>query len=397
MAGTRRVTKRTVLILLVVSLVLFGLGAGIIDSGDDSPSPDQTPPPSTETTPGVGQPTVTVTPPEGTPTETDQPESTSTGTARPNATETTTPTVADTPATAPNASLRIDASSPEDVENDDGVVGPLWGSLGGTLTWNGSVDSVVIVVSAVAPDEGWVERERVTVRPETDSIEIADVLDGERYRLLGGDLSRGFDNPDGGTTATRTGAVGVTAVLFEDGRERTRVTDTATYRFDVANTGDVDISLSTTDDDEQVTAVSDGGAFAPGRSANRSMTVSNTGSFAGTVGVYVENRRGSENGFAAPEKAVDDDPASELLEQLRIRIAVGSGADRRYVLGGPATWVDLSGSIDENRQITSFGLDPGESRTLVVEWRLPESAGNELMTDTANWDVTFVFESDGAD
>jgi len=390
MSEPRGITKRTVLILLVVSLVLFGLGAGVIDMGDTEPSGNASvTTPGTETATDPGQPTVTVTPP-GT--------STPAGTDRPAAAERPTPTPEPTPTL--DTSLSGDAEAPDDVSNEKGLVGPLWGSLDGTLAWNGSVDSVVVVVSSLAPEEGWIERERVTVRPEGDSLSLESLIDGERYRYLGADGAAGFSNPDGGTTATRRGAIGITAVLFEDGEERRRVTETDDYRFEVANTGGVDISLSDDDGDdaESIEAVpTNGGGFAPGKEGNRSMTVNNTGRFAGTVRVYVTDLRGSENGFAGPEAAVDDDQQSELLEQLQLRMSVVDGEDRRYVLGGPAAWIDLDESVDEGSQVTSFGLDPGENRTIVVEWGLPSSAGNEVMTDTANWDLEFVFESDGAE
>jgi hypothetical protein len=387
MAGIQSATKRTVLVVLVVSLVLFGLGAGAIGMGDSQPADSASPASETETTPDPGEPTVTVTPPEtATP-----PAGTSTAsTPRNTATETSTPSA--------SASLRVDVSPPDDVANGKGKVGPLWGTMDGTLAWNGSVDSAVVVVSVLGPDEGWVERERVTVRPEGTSLSLQTLFDGEQYEYLGADLAEGFDNPESGTTVTRTGFVGVTAVLFENGEQRTRLTETADYRFDVSNTGGVDISLSNPDGEHEDVNVDSSGSSGslPGENASRSITVNNTGEFAGTVRVFLTDVRGSENGFAPPEAAVDDDQESELLELLELRIAVLDDSDRRYVLGGPDTWVNLE-DIEEDRAVTSFGLDPSQSRSVVVEWRIPASAGNEVMTDTADWDVKFVFESDGAE
>lgn len=386
MSGPRGITKRNVLILLVVVLVLFGLGAGIVDMGDTEPSAgNSVSTPETRSTPDPGQPTVTVTPPEpttpGTATTTKTPETT---------TETSDPAV--------DTSLHVEVASPDDVANDHGRVGPLWGSVSGTLAWDGSIDSVVVVVSVLAPEEGWVERERVTVRPDGDSLSLESLLDSERYRYLGAERAAGFRNPNSGTTASRTGVVGVTAVLFEDGQERARVADTATYRFEVTNTGGVDISVSESDDEPEEVDIdpSSGDDVVPGANAGRSMTVNNTGQFAGTVRVFLTDVRGSENGFASPEAPVDDDQESELLEQLQLRMAVLGNDGRQYVLGGPSAWVDLDQSVQEGSQITSFDLDPGANRTLVVEWRLPSSAGNEVMTDTAHWDVEFVFETAGA-
>jgi hypothetical protein len=189
----------------------------------------------------------------------------------------------------------------------------------------------------------------------------------------------------------------VTTVLFENGEELSRLTETAHYRFDVSNTGGVDISLSNPDGErENVDIVpSDSQESLPGGNESRSMTIDNTGRFAGTVRVLVTNLRGSENGFAAPEAAVDNDQESELLEILEFRIAVVDNSNRRYVLGGSSEWVNVEESIHENTEVTSFVLEPDQNRTVVVEWRIPASAGNEIMTDTADWDVKFVFESDG--
>jgi len=386
MSGAGGITKRTVLILLVVALVLFGLGTGIVEMGDTAPSAgNSVSTPETRSTPDPGQPTVTVTPPEPT----------TLGTAT---TATTPETTTETSDRAVDTSLHVEAASPDDVANDHGRVGPLWGSVSGTLAWDGSIDSVVVVVSVLAPEEGWVERERVTVRPDGDSLSLESLLDSERYRYLGAEWAASFRNPNRGTTASRTGVVGVTAVLFEDGQERTRVTDTAPYRFEVTHTGGVDISVSESGDEPEDVGIgpSHGDGVLPGESASRSMTVKNTGRFAGTVRVFVTDVRGSENGFASPEAPVDDDQESELLEQLQLRVVVVEDDARQYVLGGPSAWVDLDQSVQKGSPITSFDLEPREDRTLVVEWRLPSSAGNEVMTDTAHWDVEFVFETAGA-
>ena len=389
MAGIQRTTKRTVLVVLVVSLVLFGLGAGAIGIGGPESADASNPGSETEATPDPGQPTVTVTPPE-TATPDEEADGTST-TPRDTVTDTSTPSA--------DASLRVDVSPPSDIANGNGKVGPLWGTMDGTLAWNGSVDSAVIVVSVLDPEEGWVERERVTVRPTNDSLSLQSLFDGKQYEYLDAGRASGFDNPDNGTTVTRTGAVGVTAVLFEDRDERTRLTETADYQFEVTNTGGVDISLSNPDGERKSVDIdpSSTSESMPGGNGSRSVTVNNTGQFAGTVRVFVTNVHGSENGFAPPEAAVDDDQESELLERLELRIAVEDGSDRRYVLGGPDAWVNFVTSIDETRAVTSFGLDPSQSRSVVVEWRIPASAGNEVMTDTANWDLEFVFESDGAE
>lgn len=377
-------TKRTVLIVLIVLVIVLGAGIGVINEigmtqlGDENTTPTE--------------PTVTVTPPATeTPTETPTPTSETPAEDNGPATETATPSEL-------SGSIDLDASAPRDVSNGAGhVVGPR-GELSGTATWDEPVDTAVVVVSSWSPADGWSEIRRTTVSPEDGSLTLEEAFDSTEIRYLSGERAEAFNNPHDATTLTRTGYIGVTVVLFEDGEEQGRLVDTTTYSFDVTNVGSVDMSIELGQ-----TASENGGAagddIAPGATGYRSITLENAGSGSGTLRVFLTNVTGSENGFADAEAAVDDDQESELLEQLQIRIAVVNDGGRNYLLGGPDDYAPLTRPVlgDRSGEVGDVPLPAGERRAVVVEWWLPESAGNEVMTDTVDWDLKFVLESDGTD
>lgn len=185
-------------------------------------------------------------------------------------------------------------------------------------------------------------------------------------------------------------------MLFDNETEQTRVVETDDYSFDVTNAREVDISID--ENAGRIKAATTASTVVPGSTGSRSVSVKSTGAADGTVRVQLRNVTGTENGTVSPEAAAgDDDQTSELLEALEIRIRVSADTGSEYLRGGPDKYVDFDSifGVLSSDSVGSFDLSVGETRAVVVEWTIPESAGNELMTDTANWDLVFVLESDG--
>ncbi|MEF8801728.1 MAG: hypothetical protein V5A38_10925 [Halolamina sp.] len=361
-------------------IIVLGGGIGVINESGITQFGDENTDPS--------EPTVTVTPPATeTPRETATPTSDTGG--KTTATETATPSEI-------SGSIAIDASAPEDVKNGAGKVIELSGEISGTASWEGSVDSAVVIVSSWSPEDGWSEIRRTTVSPTNSSLALEEVFKGTETRYVTGQRAKAFTNPHEATTLTRTGYIGVTVVLFEDSEEKGQLVNMTEYSLNVTNVGSADVSL----DLEEATSETGGAAsdnVAPGATGYRSITLENAGSASGTLRVFLTNVTGSENGFADAEAAVDDDQDSELLEQLQLRIAVVTDNGRNYLLGGPDEYAPLTRPLFGARsgEVGGVSLPAGERRAVVVEWWLPESAGNEVMTDTVGWDLKFVLESDG--
>lgn len=400
-------TKRTVLIALIILLIVLSAGIGVISEVGITQLGDE------NTTPA--EPAVTVTPP---PSET--PTETLTATSDTQPPDQTTDTETVTPSGI-SGSIDIDASAPRDVSNGAGHVVRLRSEISGTASWDEPVDSAVVVVSSWSPVDGWNEVRRTTVSPDSRSLTIEEAFGSTETRYLSGPRAEAFNNPHNATTLTRTGYIGVTVVLFEDGEEQGRLVDTTDYSFDVTNVGraketdvetaneteagtatetnagsaDVTVDLSQTASQTGGTASDN---LAPGSTGYRSITLENDGSESGTLRVFLTNVTGSENGFADPEAAVDDDQESELLDVLQIRIAVVDDGDRTYLLGGPDEYAPLTRSTlgDSSGEVGVVPLPSGERRAVVVEWSVPKSVGKEIMTDTVDWDLKFVLESDGS-
>lgn len=440
------VLGRLVIVFVVVGIVLVGTGlaapgsidrflddSGINDAlsdlrgdGDPEPSPPEvtvTPPsptpdaPPDETNQSGDTPTPTPTPTTSatpTPTTTTDPESTETPTPTPTNTPeptttarstgggggggggsggasqtTTTTTAASSP--APDPTLTVEAADPPTVRSADGTAGTLSGPVTGSLSWIGTVDSVVLVVNTWAPDDGWQEERRVTIRGSSP-VDVADAL-GSDVTYADGDRTAGFAASDDGETAVTTGYVSVTAVFFRGSTEVARTEETASFDVTVENTAGsapegVDLELGS---GGAGVSLLDTQSVAPGTAGNSTGTLANRGRDPGTLTLASMPFESAENGRSGPELSVDSTGGAdegELHEALAVRLRVErANGSSTYVLGDETTYLDFAEVWNES--VALGRLDGGESLSLVVEWRIRESAGNKIQTDSV--DVEFVF------
>ncbi|GGC63521.1 hypothetical protein [Haloferax sulfurifontis] len=360
----------------------------------DTPTPTSTP---TETTTPSPSPSST---PTSTPAPTSSPEPTTTarsgtgvgggggGGGGSGGSQTT--TTAASPA-SPDPTLSVEAADPPTVRSADGTVGSLSGPVTGTLSWTGTVDSVVLVVNTWVPDDGWQEERRVTLR-EPSPVDIAAAL-GSDVTYADGDRTDGFAATDDGETTVTTGYVSVTAVLFRDSTEVARTEETASFDVTVENTAGsapegVDLELGS---GGAGVSLLDTQSVAPGSAGNSTGTLANRGRDPGVLTLESMPFESVENGRFGPELSVDSTGGAdegELHEALAVRLRVErANGTSTYVLGDETTYLDFADVWNES---VSLGrLDGGESLSLVVEWQIRESAGNEIQTDSV--DVEFVF------
>lgn len=166
----------------------------------------------------------------------------------------------------------------------------------------------------------------------------------------------------------------------------------------------------TDDDDESDGADRDGGVdlrvdaegsvlfdvdgVVPGDEGTARARVANAGEDPGRLALAALTYESAENGQTDAEAAVDStggDPgvgAGELHEALRIRVAVVDDAGvRTYVVGDRDADRPLDAVAGESGVAALGRLGPGESRTLVVEWRVPAAVGNEIQSDRVTVDL----------
>ena len=98
-----------------------------------------------------------------------------------------------------------------------------------------------------------------------------------------------------------------------------------------------------------------------------------------------------ENGLTEPEATVDDTATQgELSDHLAVRIAITrESGGRSYLVGSTDGYVSLADAAETTR---SLELDPNETVSVVVEWRVDAAVGNEIQSDRTTLSVHCAFE-----
>jgi hypothetical protein len=310
------------------------------------------------------------------------------------------------------STLEMSAGDVGEIRQPDGDVPSVSTTLDGNVTVAGGADSVVVVVQAWVPGYGWAEVKRANATA-TGRLSLAALL-GE-VTLADGERASAFDNPTDGTTVEFTGRVSVTAVFFDGSEEVGREEATDDYRVRVTNTNEntgplelgSDNDSSTTDlfgpgglvngsdgGDGGGDTGSDSGVVVPGSNGSNTIPVTNRGDEPGTLSLTDLSYESYENGLTGPEAEVDStggDPgkgAGELHEALELRVALErSDGSQTWVLGNETNYRSVEALANQTVELGT--LAAGERVELVVEYRVPESTGNEIQSDTIVVDVSF--------
>jgi len=156
-------------------------------------------------------------------------------------------------------------------------------------------------------------------------------------------------------------------------------------------TVDEQVTVSLQNDGEGTLLAATG--VVPGDTGTESMTLTNRGDRAGTVGLAGTEITDRENGIVGPEARVDDTPGvGELSEAVAVRMTFEypDGTDV-FVVGSESEYVtlaDLNGSARPARP-----LGPGEDVLVRLDWRVDEGAGNEIQSDGTVFDAVFRLRS----
>ncbi|MDQ2053897.1 hypothetical protein [Halobellus sp. H-GB7] len=335
------------------------------------------------------------------------------------------------------AGITVTATDPSNVRNEAGDAGVVAGALGGRLDLERDVSRVDFVVRSRLPNGTWVVVDRASVesiQSGTDAIDLATVVGGPNTTYLGQTQSDGFDVATPGSTARRDGAVAVTARLYADGQRVATVTDTDGYAFVVdrpagrtvggpnENTVTASGDGASTPNDQAETRSdstgsagggaggSDGGSETEdGAEANRTTALFGAQDVLpgsrGTSAAQLSNPRGEsvtatfavggavddENGLTEPEATVDDTATQgELSDHLAVRIAITrESGGRSFLVGSTDGYVSLADAAETTR---SLELDPNETVSVVVEWRVDAAVGNEIQSDRTTLSVHCTFE-----
>ena len=191
------------------------------------------------------------------------------------------------------------------------------------------------------------------------------------------------------------------AGMFASAGTMAQFTDTETASDNLVEAGTLDLKVSSTEsplgDDPYIVHVKlsnlkpGDGSIGPGAGAPNAWywTVKNVGSLPGVLTITIKNIVNYENGRNEPEKAVDPTGGNpgpgngELGSKIRIQV---------YFNG---KWVYEIGNLNaaEGVDIVSgFVLDPNEEATLNINWSVFDTAGNEIQSDSVEFDIEFHLE-----
>jgi hypothetical protein len=346
---------------------------------------------------------------------------------------------------APVATIEVTASDPADVRNDAGDVGAVSGTLGGTLTLAEGADRVEFVVQTRLPNGTWaVAASGTATGVPAGQLTLAPGVGGPNTTYLDAAQSDGFDVQTPGTVAVRRGAIAVTARLFVGGEVIATVTDVDGYELTVDRPAPATVSFapveeSATDENSDSNGASDpidatrrtvaqsgsesdggpgsgsgagasdagetadsttpttaffgAGDVVPGSAGKSAAVLEPTSAEMTTLAVTVGAAIDAENGVTEPESVVDETPEEgELSSELDVRIVlVRESGDRRYVVGGADTFVPLATAAGTT---ASMAIEPNEPVSLVVEWRIDPTVGNEIQSDSTTASIHYRFTSD---
>lgn len=134
---------------------------------------------------------------------------------------------------------------------------------------------------------------------------------------------------------------------------------------------------------------------APGHSGREELRLRNGGTRGANLSVANVTVSDAENGIVGPESAVDDTPdRGELSASLFVVLAAERPDGSTEYLYGTGTGARSLRSIaNETEPAVAGRLGAGQEATVVVEWRVPGSVGNEIQTDGAEVDLAFALRS----
>lgn len=134
---------------------------------------------------------------------------------------------------------------------------------------------------------------------------------------------------------------------------------------------------------------------APGQGGREELQLRNAGSRGANLSVANVTVRDAENGVVAPESAVDDTPDRGELSASVLVVLTAERPDgsTEYLYGTGDGARSLRSIANETDPAVAGRLGAGQEATIVVDWHVPGSVGNEIQTDGAEVDLAFALRS----
>lgn len=209
------------------------------------------------------------------------------------------------------------------------------------------------------------------------------------------------DGTDDGVTITRRRLLGSILTLGAAGSATGAGTyatfeDTEQSRGNTVTAGTLDLVLGFGENRKLI----DVEGQAPGRSGARSLLVQNNGSIPATLTFAVESITDAENGIVEPEEeaAGETDDGGELAASLGIKIsaALGFGSDPDVYFVGSSDSYQTVETLETGPQPGSIRVPAGRGVEVETSYRVSETAGDEIQSDsvrlTARFELTQVLD-----
>jgi predicted ribosomally synthesized peptide with SipW-like signal peptide len=186
----------------------------------------------------------------------------------------------------------------------------------------------------------------------------------------------------------------VVVSMFAGGGMMAKFSDTETSSGNSFTAGTLDLKVGGKDDPQVVHVTL--GDLKPGDGSWHegtgypplSWTVKNVGSLSGKLTIDIKNVVNKENGQTEPEALVDSttgDLQGELGSKIRIQVYFGG------------VWVYEEAYISAKNIVPGYGSSPvilgaGAEKTLLINWCISPSVGNEIQSDSVEFDIIFYLE-----
>lgn len=188
-------------------------------------------------------------------------------------------------------------------------------------------------------------------------------------------------------------AVGATRAYFSD-------TASITGNTITAGTLDLKVDQDPASDNQVWSDGFDSGMsfanLAPGYNGSQIIDIKNVGSVDGDVSVRLVMTNNAENELLAQESAMGDNAAGngnengELAQNLRVKISYSPNNDGVFTEKYDFTLAEFAANPNQ----LSLGAITSESKiaSVKLEWYVPTSVGNNIMTDSVGVNVVFGLE-----
>lgn len=127
-------------------------------------------------------------------------------------------------------------------------------------------------------------------------------------------------------------------------------------------------------------------------SGTKTWKVKNSGSLQGKLIISTANLKNEENGCNAPEIAAEPNCEADNIGELG-NVIILDVIVNNQVLASSSLANDQGTNLENQLRQKSIALEPGQETEVTTSWHeRPEGYGNEIQSDTVNFDLSFRLE-----